>query len=57
MEGGAYKLLNTLRFWRCNARDEGAVALANLLRLGGVSSIFLFFHLLFLLLKRVFPAG
>ncbi len=35
MKGGPYKLLKSLRFWRCNVSDEGANAIAEILRLGG----------------------
>ena len=35
MSGGVYKLLNSLRIWRCNLGDQGCNAVAELLRLGG----------------------
>jgi hypothetical protein len=33
MKGGSYKLLRGLRFWRANVRDDGAIAVADLLAL------------------------
>ena len=44
--GGAYKLLTTLRFWRANAGDDGAEALAQLLAEGGEDVKILFLQLL-----------
>ena len=35
MKGGPYKLLESLRFWRTNAGDDGVGAIAEVLRLGG----------------------
>ena len=35
MKGGPYKLINSLRIWRSNIGDDGAAAIAEVLRLGG----------------------
>ena len=35
MKGGPYKLLESLRLWRSNIGDDGAAAVAEILRLGG----------------------
>jgi len=35
MKGGPYKLLTSLRLWKANIGDEGAQAVAEVLRLGG----------------------
>lgn len=35
VKGGPYKLLNSIRLWRCSINDEGAAAVAEVLRLGG----------------------
>ncbi len=35
MKGGPYKLLKHLRIWRGNVQDDGASAIAEVLRLGG----------------------
>eukprot|EP01038_Epipyxis_sp_PR26KG_P014261 gene14261-19135_t len=35
MKGGPYKLLKSIRIWRSNCSDDGAAAVAELLRLGG----------------------
>jgi hypothetical protein len=35
MKGGPYKLLNSIRIWKSNITDDGAGAIAEVLRLGG----------------------
>ena len=35
MKGGPYKLLSSLRLWKSNVGDDGAAAIAEVLRLGG----------------------
>lgn len=35
MKGGPYKLLESVRIWRSNAGDEGVMAIAQVLQLGG----------------------
>lgn len=35
MKGGPYKLLSSLRIWKSNIGDDGAAAIAEVLRLGG----------------------
>jgi hypothetical protein len=36
MKGGPYKLLRSIRIWRSNISDDGAAAIAEVLRLGGI---------------------
>lgn len=36
MKGGPYKLIRSIRIWRSNISDDGAAAIAEVLRLGGV---------------------
>jgi hypothetical protein len=35
MKGGQYKLLKSIRLWRCNCGDDGTSSIAEVLRLGG----------------------
>ena len=35
MKGGPFKLVNSIRLWRTNVGEEGAAAIAEILRLGG----------------------
>ena len=35
VKGGPYKLIQSIRLWRCHSGDDGAAAIAEVLRLGG----------------------
>eukprot|EP01035_Chromulina_nebulosa_P024512 gene24512-31919_t len=46
MKGGPYKLLKYIRLWRANCSDDGASAIAEVLRLGGADVRLLYLELL-----------
>lgn len=46
MKGGPYKLLKSLRLWRANCGDDGAAAIAEVLRLGGADVALTYLELL-----------
>lgn len=46
MKGGPYKLLKYIRIWRSNVGDDGAAAIAEVLRLGGADVKIAFLELL-----------
>lgn len=46
MKGGPYKLIKSIRIWRSNIADDGAAAIAEVLRLGGIDVQIQFLELL-----------
>lgn len=46
MKGGPYKKLKSIRLWRCHCGDDGAAAIAEVLRLGGAEVAISYLELL-----------
>lgn len=46
MKGGPYKCLKNIRIWRSNINDDGAAAIAEVLRLGGADVPLLYLELI-----------
>jgi Ran GTPase-activating protein (RanGAP) involved in mRNA processing and transport len=46
MKGGPYKKLKSIRLWRCHCSDDGAAAIAEVLRLGGAEVAISYLELL-----------